>query len=347
MKKLRILVLMHEDLVPPETMDGYSDKEILEWKTEYDVVTTLREMGHQTMPLGVSDDLAVLRKAIVGHKPHITFNLLEEFHGIEAYDRHVVGYLELRRQHYTGCNPRGLLLARDKALSKEILAYHRVPAPKFQVFPRGKKVKRVRRLEFPLLVKSLLQDASAGISQASLVHDDDKLTNQVQCIHQDVGSDAIAEQYIEGRELYCAVIGNQRLQTFPVWEMLFKKKPDHIANIATERVKWDEAYQKKIGIETRAAEDLPDGVEDRIFKLCKRIYRVLSMSGYGRMDLRLTPDGRVYFLEANPNPNLSYGEDLAESAEKIGVSYESLLQRIINLGLRYQAPWKGQHHETG
>ena len=341
MKKLRILVLMHEDLIPPETMDGYSDKEILEWKTEYDVVTTLREMGHQAMPLGVSDDLAVLRKAIAEHKPHITFNLLEEFHGVEAYDRHVVGYLELRRQHYTGCNPRGLLLARDKALSKEILAYHRVPAPKFQVFPRGKKVRRVRRLGFPLLVKSLLQDASAGISQASLVHDDNKLADQVQHIHQGIESDAIAEQYIEGRELYCAVIGNHRLQTYPVWEMLFKNKPNNVANIATERVKWDEKYQKKIGIETHAAEDLPDGAEDRIFKLCKRIYRALSMSGYGRMDLRLTPEGRVYFLEANPNPNLSYGEDLAESAEKAGTSYEALLKRIINLGLRYEAPWKG------
>ncbi len=340
MKKLRILVLMHEDLVPPESLEGYSDKEILDWKTEFDVVSTLGEMGHDTLPLGVRDDLSMIRKALDDYKPHVTFNLLEEFHGVGAYDQHVVGYLELNRQCYTGCNPRGLMLARDKALSKKILAYHRVPTPKFIVFPMRKQIRRPQRLAFPLLVKSLVQDASLGISQASIVRNDDKLVERVRFIHEQVQSDAIAEEYIEGRELYVSVLGNRRLQTFPVWEMLFTKAPDDMPNIATERVKWDAEYQKKIGIETRAAEDLPPGTAERIAKLCKRIYRMLSMSGYGRMDLRLTADGRVYVLEANPNPNLSYGEDFAESAAKIGISFEVLLQRIINLGMRYQAEWK-------
>jgi len=144
----------------------------------------------------------------------------------------------------------------------------------------------------------------------------------------------------EGRELYVGVIGNQRLQTFPVWEMIFENLPEHVANIATRKVKWDVAYQKKVGIKTRRAEDLPPGVEEQIHRICKRVYRALYLSGYARMDLRLAPDGRVYVLEANPNPNLSYGEDFAESAEVVGISYEALIQRILNLGLSYRAPWR-------
>lgn len=340
MKKLRVLVLMHEDLIPPETLEGCNDEEVGKWKMEFDVLAGLRELGHAVRPLGMSDDLGVVRKAMHDWKPHIAFNLLEEFHGVALYDQYVVSYLELMRQPYSGCNPRGMLLARDKSISKQILTYHRIRTPKFSVFPMGRRVKRPRRLEFPLLVKSANEDASLGISQASIVTNDEKLVDRVAFIHDQVRSEAIVEQYIEGRELYVGVIGNKRLQTFPVWEMLFTKMPENLAHIATAKVKFDPKYQKKHGIQTRAAEDLPPGAADRIAKLCKRIYRILSMSGYARMDLRLAPDGRVFVLEANPNPNLEYGEDLAESAETAGISYEALLQRILNLGRRYQAAWR-------
>ncbi len=340
MKRLRVLVLMHEDLVPPESLEGYTDKEIFLWKSEYDVVASLRDMGHVVEPLGVVDDLGLIRKAIRDFKPHVAFNLLEEFHGVAVYDQHVVSYLELVRQPYTGCNPRGLLLAHDKGLCKKILTYHRILTPKFAVFPRQQRVKRPRRLEFPLLVKSTVEDASLGISQASVVHNDEKLIERIHFIHQQLGTDAIVEQYIDGRELYVGVLGNQRLKTFPIWEMVFAKMPEHLPHIATAKVKWDEDYQKKYGITTQAAKNLPPGAGEAIARLCKRIYRVLSLSGYARMDLRLTRDGRVYVLEANPNPNLEYGEDFAESAEAVGISYEALIQRILNMGIRYQAPWR-------
>jgi len=340
MRKLRILVLMHEALVPPDSLEGYTDEQIQAWKTEFDVLVTLRDMGHEAQPLGVSDELGPIREAIESYRPHIVFNLLEEFHGVAIYDYYVVSYLELMRQHYTGCNPRGLMLAHDKAISKQILSYHRIPTPRFAIFPRGNKVKRPQRLHFPLLVKSVVEDASLGISQASIVHSDARLAERVAFVHEQLQTDAIAEEYIEGRELYMGVIGNQRLQTLPVWEMLFSKMPEHLPHIATAKVKWDLNYQKKHGITTRAAEDLDPALCERIAKLCKRVYRALSLSGYARMDLRLAKDGRIFVLEANPNPNLSYGEDFAESAETVGISYEQLLQRILNLGLRYQAPWK-------
>ena len=142
MKRLRVLVLMHESLVPPETLDGYSEAEVLEWKTEFDVVTTLRELGHEVLPLGVCDDLGELRRATEDFKPHIWFNLLEEFHGVGVYDHHVVSYLELMKQQYTGCNPRGLLLAHDKPLAKKILSFHRIRSPMFFVAPRGKRKRK-------------------------------------------------------------------------------------------------------------------------------------------------------------------------------------------------------------
>jgi D-alanine-D-alanine ligase len=339
-RSFRILVLVHEDLVPPESLEGYTDKEIQEWKTEFDVVHTLREMGHDVRPLGVRDDLGKIRKEIDQWKPHLAFNLLEEFHGVSLYDQHVVSYLELLRQPYTGCNPRGLMLAHDKFLSKQILTYHRIPTPKFAVYPMRRVVKPTRRLSYPLLVKSASEEASLGISQASIVTSDEKLKDRVQFIHENVQSDALVEEYIEGRELYVGILGNQRLRSLPIWELRFTKSGDKVPLIATAKVKWDHEYQAKLGVETAEAIALPEGVGASVIKQCLRTYRALFLSGYARIDLRLAEDGRAYVLEANPNPNLSYGEDFAESAEAVGMTYEDLLHRIITLGASYKAAWQ-------
>ncbi|KAA5546964.1 D-alanine--D-alanine ligase [Roseiconus nitratireducens] len=339
MNKLRVLVLVRSGHVPPKTLEGVSEKELDAWKAEFDVCDTLRVLGHEVLPLGVYDDLAPIRNALSEFQPHITFMLLEEFHGVVTYDFAVISYLELMQQPYTGCNPRGLLLSKDKALSKKILTYHRIQTPRFAVFPLGRIVHRPKKLAFPLFVKSVTEDASYGISQASIVHNDQQLAERVAFVHDKAKDDAIAEQYIEGREIYVGVIGNQRLQTFPPWEMDFGKMPADVARIATSQVKWNRKYQEKHGITTHEATDLQGELADRISKICKRVYRALNMSGYARMDLRLTERGEIYVLEANANPNIEYGEDFAESAEKGGVDYDSLLQRILNLGLRYKADW--------
>jgi D-alanine-D-alanine ligase len=333
---LRILVLVHQDLVPPETTEGLTDREIAPWKAEYDVTTTLEEMGHEVRVIGLYSDLGVIHQALEEHRPHIAFNMLEEFHGHSLYDQHVVSYLELERQPYTGCNPRGLTLAHDKALSKKILAYHRILVPGFQVFPMNRKVRRPSRLKFPLLVKSISEEGSAGISQASIVYDDAKLTERVEFIHRQVKTHAIAEQYIAGREIYVGVLGNQRLQTFTPWELLIKMLPEGAANIATGKLKWDYAYQERVGVATEAAELTPE-LSREISRLSKRIYRLLGLTGYARLDYRLTDDGRLYLLEANPNPNISYGEDFAEAAEHAGIPYKQLLQKIVTLGLSYSS----------
>ncbi|MBB3209980.1 D-alanine-D-alanine ligase [Rhodopirellula rubra] len=339
MSKLRVLVLVRDGHVPPESLEGIDEKEWGPWKAEFDICETLRNLGHEVLPLGIYDDLAPIRNALKDFEPDITYMLLEEFHGVVTYDFAVISYLELMQQPYTGCNPRGLLLSKDKALSKKILTYHRIPTPRFAVFRHGRAVRRPQRLSFPLFVKSVTEDASFAISQASIVHNDAALAERVAFVHEKTGEDAIVEQYIEGREIYCGVLGNDRLVCFPAWEMDFGTLPEDAARIATSRVKWDRKYQERHEITTHAAKDLDPAMEKQIFKLCKRVYRALSMSGYGRMDLRLTPSGEIYVIEANANPNIEYGEDFAESAEAAGITYEALIQRILNLGLSYKAAW--------
>ena len=336
MKKLRVLALMHEDLIPPEKPGEGVDLATVEWKTEHDIVMTLRDMGHEVQPLGLRNDLAVIRKAIEEWKPQIAFNLLEEFDGVAVYDQNVVSYLELLRIPYTGCNPRGLMLARDKSLAKKVLSYHRIPSPDFFVCPVGEAAKRPKRLEFPLIVKSVSEEASLGISQASIVEDDEKLKERVSFIHISVGTGALVERYIEGRELYVGVLGNLQLQVLPVWELSMDKMPEECRRIATQRVKWSRKYQTKYGIKSGEAKELPNGMGGEIQHIAKRVYRILGLSGYARIDLRLDPNGTIYVLEANPNPQIAHDEDFAESAERAGISYRFLLQRILSNGLRWR-----------
>jgi D-alanine-D-alanine ligase len=326
---------MHKDLVPPDNLNGQKP-DGAEWKTEYDVVTTLRKLGHEVRPLGVKSDLGVIREAVEEWKPHIAFNLLEEFDGVAVYDQNVVSYLELLRVPYTGCNPRGLMLARDKALSKKIFSFHRIPFPDFIMVKEGRSARRPSWLPFPLIVKSVTEEASLGISQASIVEDDDKLKERVAFIHNSIGTGALIERYIEGREFYVGVMGNGHLHTFPVWELFMEKLPDDARRIATERVKWSRKYQDKYGIRSGEAKELPDGKGEAIQHLAKRAYRALDLRGYARIDVRMDSEGRLYVLEANPNPQIAQDEDFADSAEKAGYSYKELLQELLTIGLRSQ-----------
>jgi len=343
MRRLRTLVVVHASLVPPESLEGHSDKEIEEWRTEYDVTSTLRKLGHDVRCVGVLDSLTELRSAVADWEPDIVFNLLEEFDGIVTYDQHVVAFLELMRQPYTGCNPRGLLLSRDKTLAKQLLAFHRIATPQFAVFRRGTRIHVPRKLRFPLFVKSTVEDASLGIAQASVVEDAAKLRERIEFVHEQIRSDALVEEYIEGRELYVGVMGNERLTRLPVWEMVFGSLPDSLAAIATRKVKWDKRYQAKYGITTHAATDLPPTVLAVLDRLSRRIYRALGLSGYARMDFRVNAQGEVYVLEANANPNLEAAEDFAESARAAGIAYGELLERLMDLGLKYRAQWRATY----
>ncbi len=335
MKPQRVLALVHKGLEPPDQKVLRSTAEQAEWRMEYDVVRTLRTIGHEVCVIGVHDDLTPIRTTMDEFKPTITFNLMEAFDDVVVFDQNVVSYLELLKVPYTGCNPRGLTLSRDKALAKKLMAYHRIQVPDFLVVPIGAKAKLPKRLQFPLIVKSLWYESSTGISQASVVINEEQLQKRVQFIHDTILTPAIVEEFIDGRELYVGVMGNDRLQVFPVWEMSFAKMPDNNWRIATERVKWSVKYQKKHGIDTALA-SLSDEAAETIQHLAKRVYRALDLTGYARIDLRLKENGDMYVIEANPNPQLAQGEDFAESARRAGVSYAKLIERIISLGLQWQ-----------
>jgi D-alanine-D-alanine ligase len=324
---------MHPSMVPPDSLEGYSEKEIHEWKTEYDVVSTLRTLGHQVRALGVQYELAPVRDAISEFEPDVVFNLLEEFHQEPSLDYNVPAYLELLRIPYTGCNPRGMVIARGKAISKKLLAYHRIRVPQFAVFPRARQVRRPARLSFPLIVKSLIADSSLGIARASVVDSEEKLVERVRFVHERIGTDAIAEEYVDGRELYVGVLGNDRLTVLPTWELQFGNLPPDVPPIATERIKHDVAHQDRMGVLQGPAKDLPDAVATRMTSLTRRIYRTLELDGYARIDYRLSPSGELYFLEANPNPEIAKSEEFASSALHAGISYPELLQRIVRLAL--------------
>lgn len=332
MRRLRVLVLMHPDFMPPDSTDGYTAQEINKWKTEYDVVSTLRAAGHDVHPLGVQEEIKPVRDEIEEFKPHVVFTLLEEFHYQTGYDQHIASFLELMKVPYTGCNPRGLVLARGKDLSKMLVHHRRIAVPAFAVFPMHRKVKRPARLALPLIVKSLNEDGSHGISQASIVDTDEKLAERVAFIHERIETAAIAEQFIEGRELYVGVLGNNRLQALPVWELKFGTMGgDHIA---TEKVKHDTNYQERVGIVDGPAKGLAPDVSARIQRTAKRIYRTLGLDGYARIDFRLAPDGTPFFIEANPNPEIAKSQEFATAAKHDGLDYTGLLHRILTLGIR-------------
>jgi D-alanine-D-alanine ligase len=336
-KKLRILLLAHLSLVPPERA-AQTELETADWRTEYELIWTLRDLGHEVQTVGLYDDLGAIDPIEAELRPHIVFNLMEEFDGVGFFDQNLVSYLELRRMRYTGCNPRGLMLARDKALAKKVLAFHRIPTPAFEVYPRGAAFRppRAPGLSFPLIVKSLNEEASFGISQRSVVGDVEALEERVSFLHHRMHTPALVESYIEGRELYVGCLGNGRPETFPVWELELGRLPAPSSRIATRRAKWDRDYRRRHRIVSREASGLPEPIAREARDLARAAYRALGLSGYARLDMRLTPQGDLFVLEANPNPHIGTDEDFARSADRGGHPYPELLTKILSLGMRWR-----------
>ena len=342
MRKLRVLILVHSQLVPPPDLDPKTiDRFKTPYITEYDVMNYLKKVGHQVEVVGVYSDLRVIRDKVEEFRPHIVFNLLEEFDGETLFDQNVVSYLELLRVPYTGCNPRGLILARDKALSKKILSYHRIKSPKFHVFPKSRKPKISGKMKYPMIVKCLSEEASLGISNASIVSSDEKLLERVKYIHKKFGVDAIAEQFIEGREFYVGVYGNHQIKTLPVWELSIDESQNPEKEIYTVRAKFSASYRKEKGIRTDRAK-IDEKLERKIVDVCRKTYKALGLNGYARIDLRIDSNENIYIIEANPNPDISFDDEFAESAKYEKIKYPDLLEKILRMGIS----WFGGFPET-
>ena len=298
------------------------------------MLAAIAALDHTAEYLAIFDDLDLLRQKLDSFTPDVFFNLVDQFKNNRGFDQHIVSFLEMQRVPFTGCGSAGLLLSKHKGISKKILSYHRIHVPNFVIISRGQRVARPKRLKFPIIVKPLKEEASLGISQASFVETDQQFRERVTFIHEKWNGDVIAEEYIVGRELYVSLMGNMQLQVFPIREMVFRNVPADEPKFATFRAKWDEAYRKRWGVDNQFAEDLDEALVRRIEQTCKRIYRLLAIDGYARMDLRLTPANEVYFIEANPNAALAEDEDFALSAGKAGLPYPQLIERIIRQGMK-------------
>jgi len=333
-KKLKVLVLF--DGTSPTTVDQDFSKEMKtkDWQTEANVMAALGALGHTAEHLAIFDDVDLLRQKLETFAPDVLFNLVEQFKNNPGFDQNIVSFFEMQGLPFTGCSSTGLTLCKHKGISKKILHYHHIHVPNFVVIPRGRRIARLKAPKFPILVKPVKDEASYGISQASFVQTEEQFRDRVAFIHEKHDADVIAEEYIEGRELYVSLMGNVRLSVFPIRELVFGEVPPNEPKIATYNAKWDEEYRKRWGLQNRFADGLDPALVADIEETCKRIYRLLTIDGYARIDLRLTAANEVYFIEANPNPILAEDEDFAISADKAGLPYPQLIDRIIRHGMK-------------
>jgi D-alanine-D-alanine ligase len=333
-KPLRILALFEVN-ESPLADDEYEElmKTRQDWITEGHVLKALRSNGHEVLLGPIHDHPREILAHVDRVNPDLVWNLVEAFRGQRRFESNVAGVLELLAIPYTGCGQHGLMICQDKALSKKILRHHRVPVPPFVVSRCARPLKALAKSLLPVLVKPLAEEGSVGIARDSFAETEEQALRRANFLHQRMKTDVIVERYVEGRELYAGVLGDARLTVLPLRELTFSKVPEGEPRFASFKAKWDEGYRERWGIVNTFAEDLPAGTVQKVSRLAKRTFRVLQMRGYGRIDLRLAPDGQLFIVEANPNPDIGSGEDFAEAAGKAGIPYEDLIERITRLAL--------------
>lgn len=334
MKVAVVFDTLHADW---EDADYKKEVEAKVEEAEYDVARALAANGHDVLLVGVADEPARMLDRLAAFQPKLVFNSCEAFRGNARHEYALVALLEMHGYRYTGSSPTGLLVARNKSLTRKILAYHEIRGPAFAEFHPGVKPVRPSELRFPLIVKPLLEDASIGIAQASVVSDDDDLAARVRFIHEKFHQAAIVEELIEGRELYVGVVGNSPLQVLPIVELTFGEAENGEHRIATYKAKWDEEYRRRKKIKNTFAKGLSEEVEARIGTICTTAFHALSLQDYGRVDLRLTHDDQVYVLEVNPNPFLACENEMADAAEKAGLPYNKLIELIVEEAMGREA----------
>jgi len=333
-ERLRILVLfeVHDPPAPDEEYERRMREES-DWRTEGHVVTALKALGHEVHLGAIYKNPRDVIDLVERIQPDLVWNFVQTFHGTRHFESHIAGVLELCRVPYTGCGHRALMLCQDKALSKEILKHHRVPVAPFLVSRRTQPLKKLSRAIFPVMVKPLAEEGSVGISRDSFAETEEQALARIHFLHGRLKQDVIVERYVWGREIYVGVLGNDRLKVLPPRELKFSKVPEGEPKFASFKAKWDEGYRERWGIFSAFPDDLSESLQRSIATVAKRVFRALQMHGFGRIDLRLTEEGKLVVVEANPNPEIAQGEDIAEAAAKAGLPYNDLIERIVVLGL--------------
>jgi D-alanine-D-alanine ligase len=316
--------------------EQFSPRELKEQEdkpTEADVLAALKRLGHEVETLGIFDDVLAIVETVKRFAPDVVFNLTESFHCNRANEPNIPALLELMKVRYTGAKADGLILCKDKVLAKKILLYHRVRVPHFVISPQSRPLKHLRRFVFPAFVKPTGEESSDGIAKASFARSEEEALERARFIHEKFRCDALIEEYIDGRELYLSVMGNNKLTVFPPREIFFEQIPVDEPKFATFKTKWDDAYRKKWGIHNGPARELPPELGEKLARLARKVYRALKVQGLGRIDIRLTAAGEIMVIEANPNPSLAHDEDFAQAAASAGLEYDALVQKILDSAL--------------
>ena len=327
----KILLLFDFPQKPPADGDFIPFLRSEGWENEWHVYQTLKKLGYDVKPFGLHNDIDLLFKEVRLNRPDLVFNLCESFQGDREHEGHVAAFLDLLGLPYTGASAQTLMLCKDKSLTKSILAQHNIRVPRFIVSRRSSPLRSLKDWEFPAFIKPLNLEASEGIAQNSLAQNENQALQRIQFLHEKYQCDVIVEEYIDGREIYVGVLGRDNITVFPSRELHFRSIPAGKPRFASYRAKWDDRYRKRWGIVNGNAKKLSPTLQERIKECCHRIYSIFQMRGYGRIDLRLSPQGEVVFLEANPNPSIAKDDDFAQAAKQAGFDYESLIAKIVKL----------------
>ncbi|MBN21287.1 MAG: hypothetical protein CL678_08360 [Bdellovibrionaceae bacterium] len=330
-KKKKVMVLIDLPFEAPEDHDYRDFEKDPDWKSELAVMKQLKKMGYDAHLFGLHDNINDLISMLQTQSYDFVFNLCESYKDDREYEGNIASLLEVMEIPFTGANARALNLCKDKALTKKILKFHGLDVPEFQEFPLNKKIKIQKNFPYPGVVKPVGYEGSEGIHGASLVKNEKEALKRIEYVQSKYKVDVLMEEYIHGREVYISLIGNKKVQAFHPQELFFDNMPEDMPRLASFKAKWDPKYRKKWDIDNGPVFDMDPALEKSIMDYGKKVYKIFGLNGYARFDLRVTDNGKIYFLEANPNPSIAPGDDFEQAAKESGVSYRDLLSQVIRL----------------
>jgi D-alanine-D-alanine ligase len=329
MAKLRIGVLYDywwDD--DEEQVEGERPKKKSPDEDVQEVYESLKEAGHNPVYVrldGTRESLIEVARS----QTDLLFNLVESFGGDDSQDTNIAGYLELLGRRFTGAGSSGLYLAQDKTLAKKIFTFHGIHTPYFTTVYRG-RLEHSHDIQFPVIVKPAREDGSVGIQFGAVCNSIKELMERIDYIHAEFDSPALIEEYIEGRELYVGVLGNEKPEALPVVELDLSKLPAGTPRIAGTEVKWEEGTQAYEATKPFFPDDLGEETVTKIQETAAQAFTALQLRDYGRIDFRLATDGTIHILEVNPNPYLLSTAELSMAAKKSGRTYDALIAGIVD-----------------
>ncbi|MCX6151982.1 MAG: ATP-grasp domain-containing protein [Ignavibacteriales bacterium] len=290
----------------------------------------LRDVGYEAYTLNIKDNYEVFLKDYKKNKPDVVFNLVEIFHDRANLEMSFAGLMELMRVPYTGADPIALGTCQRKTMAKSIMHAFNIQTPNYQIITGTEDIEEIH-LKFPIIVKPAMEDASIGIEFDSVVESYESLKNKIENVLFNMHQYALIEEYIDGRELNVAVLGDKKLKVLPISEIDFSRMPDHLHNIVSFQAKWDpyhEAYHSTVAI---CPAILPKEVEEKAQELALRTFRALGCRDYARVDMRLSAKNELFVLEVNPNPDLTEDAGFMRSTKASGITFKKTLKRIVDL----------------